>query len=85
MPEKLLPSDGVLQVAPDSTGKKVATDKTLASDGSEIHIQKAEIVGEAANDIAEIKETMKLQLAVLRGILFALTNGDVTEDQFLDQ
>jgi hypothetical protein len=82
MPEKLLLPDGNLQVAPDSTGKKVAMDKTLASDGSDIYVQKAEIVGDVANDIAEIKEIMKLQLAVFRGILFALTNGEITEETF---
>lgn len=74
--------EGYVQVAPDSTGKKVGMEQVTLSDGTTAYLQKALIVGDAADALLYIAEQMKIQTAVLRGILFALTNGDVTEEQF---
>lgn len=77
--------EGFVQVAPDSTGKKVGMEQVVLSDGTTAYLQKALIVGDAADALLAMSDTMKMQLAVMRGILFALTNGDVTEEMFLDQ
>lgn len=77
-------SEGFVQVAPDSTGKKVGMEQVVLSDGTTAYLQKALIVGDAADALLAIKDAMRIQTAVLRGILFALTNGDVTEEQFLE-
>lgn len=80
-----MPTDAYVQVAPDSTGKQVDMSQVSTAAGATIYRQRAEITGDVADAILAMNATMKLQLAVLRGILFALTNGDVTEETFLDQ
>lgn len=75
--------DGYVQVAPDSTGKQIDMGQVATSAGDTLYRQRAEIVGDVGAAILELLDTNKTQLAVLRGILFALTNGEVTEDNFI--
>lgn len=77
--------EGFVQVAPDSTGKKVEMVQVVLSDGTTAYVQKALIAGDAADALLAMRDEMRIQTAVLRGILFALTNGDVTEEMFLDK
>jgi hypothetical protein len=77
-------TDSYVQVAPDSTGKKVDMSQVATSAGDVILRQRAELVGDPAAAILEMNETLKKVLAVQRGILFALTSGDVDEEAFLD-
>lgn len=74
--------DTYVQVATDGSGKKVDMGLVATSAGDTIYRQRAEIVGDVNAAIQELLDINKTQLAVLRGILFALTNGDVTEDSF---
>lgn len=75
--------DSYVQVAADGVGKKVDMTQTATPAGDTIYRQRAELVGDNAVAIQELLDINKSQLAVLRGILFALTNGDVTEDNFI--
>lgn len=77
-------ADDYVQVAPNSTGEKVDMGEVRTLSGDTILRQRAELKGSAAEALLSIDATTKLQLAVLRAILFALTNGDVTEEQFLE-
>lgn len=77
--------ESFVQVAPDSTGKKVEMVQVVLSDGTTAQVQKAIIAGDVADAILAMREELRIQTAVLRGILFALTNGDVTEETFLDK
>lgn len=78
-------TDGFVQVAPDSTGKTVDMKLIRTVAGDSIYRQRAELSGSAADAILALDDTARKQLAVLRGILFALTNGEVTEEMFLDE
>jgi len=80
-----MPIETYVQVAPDSTGKKVEMEQGTQADGSTVYRQKAVLVGDPADAILAMRDELKIQTAVLRGILFALTNGDVTEEMFLDK
>lgn len=76
--------DSYVQVATDGSGKKIDMAQVVTAAGDPVYRQRAEITGDVADAILAMNATMRLQLAVMRGILFALTNGDVTEETFLD-
>jgi hypothetical protein len=84
--------DDFVRVAPDSTGKLVdmgtrqslATDPTTGLPGTTVKVQRAEMVGESGDAIIELNENTKKLLAVMRAVLFVLSDGNVTEEQFLE-
>lgn len=78
-------ADAYVQVATDGAGKQVdmSTVRTLA--GDTIYRQRAELVGDPAAAILALGDKLDLHTALLRAILFALTNGDLTEDSFTNQ
>lgn len=77
--------DAFIQVAPDGTGKQIDMTLTTTAAGATIYRQRAEIMDPVADAILQILATQKLILANLRGILQALSQGDITEDNFPDQ
>lgn len=77
--------DAFLQVAPDSTGKRVSMDQTVDATGVTTYLQRALLVGDPADALATMVELNMHQLAVLRAILKVLTetsNSRVDEDDF---
>lgn len=78
-------TDAYVQVAVDGAGKQVdmSTVRTVA--GDTIYRQRAELVGEPAAALLALGDKLDLQTALLRAILFTLSNGDVTEDMFINQ
>lgn len=77
-------TDGYVQVAPDNTGKKIDMGQRQSIAADLVHVQRAEMVGPAAEALKELNEVMKQQLAVMRAILFVLGDGSVEEEQFYD-
>lgn len=76
-------SDSYLQVAADGAGKQVDMTLLRTLAGDTIYRQRAELIGPPADALLELNAEAKIQTALLRAILFVLSNGDVTEDQFL--
>ena len=77
--------DSYIQVAVDSTGKKVAMDQGLDAAGNTIYFQKALLIGDPADAIAQNLQIQIQQLAVLRAILAVLTqtsNSQAAEEDF---
>lgn len=66
-----LPStiDSFVQVAPDSTGKKVAMGYGVLGDGSIVVIQFAQIIGDVPDLLNQINQKLADLLAVERSIL----------------
>ena len=80
--------DAYVQVAVDSTGKKVAMDQGVDAAGNTVYFQKALLVGDPADALALLAEVNLQQLAVLRAILRVLTeasNARVQEEDFSSQ
>ena len=75
--------DSFVQVAPDSTGKQVDMSLVQTAIGS-VQRQRAEIVGDPADALNTLNENIRRLLAVQRALLAFLSNGEVTEEQFLD-
>lgn len=78
-------ADDYVQVAADGAGKKIDMSTVRTTAGDTIHRQRAELVGEPAAAIMALGDKLDLLIAVNRAILFALTNGEVTEDSFTNQ
>lgn len=88
-------SDGFIQVAPDGTGKKLGSELTesqaldnITGIPSDVHIQKAKIVGSVEDSLAAMKDIMELQLSVLQAILQQLnatSNFSISEEDFPPQ
>jgi len=77
--------DSYVQVAPDSSGKRIAMDQAVNADGSIVQLQKALLVGTPADALDQILQTDIQILAVLRAILATLaatSNSPVTEEDF---
>jgi hypothetical protein len=80
--------DAYIQIAPDSTGKKLATDQQTDASGSTVQVQKALLVGDPADALVQLLEINQQQLAVLRAILRVFvetTNARVLEEDFSSQ
>lgn len=75
--------EGVVQVAVDGAGKMIDMGRRQSTAADDVYVQRAELVGDPAECMREINETMKRQLAVMRAILYVLSDGDVSEEQFL--
>lgn len=78
-------ADAYVQVAADGAGKQVDMSSVRTLAGDTIYRQRAELIGDPAAAIMALGDKLDLQTAVLRAILFALSNGDVTEDSFTNQ
>lgn len=83
-----LPSfvDGYVQVAVDSTGKKVQMVQAVDAAGNTVYVQVAQIVGEVPSRLANIESLMNDLLMVNRAILAhyqQLCNLEVSEDDFI--
>lgn len=81
-------NDSYLQVAPDSTGKKVAMELATDAANNSVYLQRALLVGDPADNLALLFELGQQQLAVLRAILKVLVesgNSRVTEEDFSSQ
>lgn len=81
-------TDAYVQVAIDSTGKKISMDQGVDASGSTVYIQRALLVGDPADQLSQLLEMNQQQLAVLRTILKVLvesTNARVQEEDFSSQ
>lgn len=78
-------TDAYVQVALDSTGKKVAMDQGTDAAGNTVYFQKALLIAQPADDLNDIRETNKQILLTLQAIfslLSATTNVRVEVDDF---
>lgn len=74
-----------VQLATDGSGKKVGMDLTTDVYGNAVYLQKALLVGEPAENLAQILDTERQILTVLRALLRVMTdtsNSRVTEEDF---
>lgn len=82
-------SEGFIRVATDGDGKRVAMEQQKLADGTtDVYIQKALLVGDPADALAQLLESNQAQLAVLRAILAILretSNARITEEDFSAQ
>lgn len=81
-------TDSYVQIAPDSTGKKMATDAQTDSLGNAVQVQKAMFVGDGADALSQMLEINRQQLACLRALLRCMTdisNSRITEEDFSSQ
>lgn len=76
-------TDSYVQVATDGSGKTVDMLLIQTPAGAAIYRQRAELVGDAAAAMLDVSDKLDTTNALLRAILFALSSGDVTEDNFL--
>ena len=78
--------DTYMQVAPDSTGKKVSFEGPLTdAAGNTTYLQRALLTGDPADAIQQLLCINRQQLAVARAILRVLTdstNSRVLEEDF---
>ena len=75
--------EGYLQVAPDSTGKKVVMEQIVLADGTTAYRQVAVFGGESAVILQQLLDTSVQQINCLRAILAVLNNSastSVTEE-----
>jgi hypothetical protein len=79
-------NDDFVQVATDGTGKQIDMSlvPSAATTSGTVRRQRAEITDPVADAILQQAQIQRLMLANLRGILQALTQGDQSEDNFLD-
>lgn len=81
-------TDAFVQVAPDSSGKRISMDQGVDAAGNTTYLQRALLVGDPADALAQLVLMNQQQLAVLRAILRTLTessNSRITEDDFSAQ
>lgn len=76
-------TDSYVQVAADGVGKKVDMTLVQTNAGDTIYRQRAELIGDSVGLLQSIDDKLMVTNALLRGILFVLSNGDVTEDNFI--
>ena len=69
-------SDAYLQVAPDSTGKKVDMDQVSTAAGDTIYRQKAEMAGETFRLLESINKQLEIQTRILRVIFNVLASSN---------
>lgn len=77
--------DAFVQVAVDGAGKKIAMDQTVDGAGNTVLLQKALLTGDPADQISQLLELSRQQLACLRSILRVLTdtsNSRTLEEDF---
>lgn len=80
--------DAILQVAPDSTGKKISMEQTVDAAGNTTYLQRALLVGDPADNLAITVELLQQLLAVNRAMLKVLVESSssrVTEEDFSSQ
>lgn len=78
-------TDAYVQVAPDSTGKKIGMDQQTDAGGNVVYLQRALLVGEPADALSQLLEINRLQLAAIRAlvrIMSETTNSRADEDDF---
>lgn len=77
--------DAYVQVATDGSGKKVGMEQAADVFGNTIYLQRALLVGDPADAIAQILETDRQILTCLRALLRVMTetsNSRVQEEDF---
>jgi hypothetical protein len=77
--------DSYVQVAPDSSGKKVSMDQAIDAAGNTTYLQRALLIGAPADALDQILETQRQTLAVLRALLAitsAESNSRITAEDF---
>lgn len=72
--------DTFVQVAPDSTGKKINMGATPTLAGSDVVTQRTELVGSIAEALNDLLIETRLQTALLRAILHSFNSGTSEED-----
>jgi len=81
--------DGVVQVAPDSTGKKLDVELVSAGGVDPVQRQRAVLVGASQDCLDRLVVLAETQLAVLRAIAATLRNesnaSETEEDHPLDE
>lgn len=80
--------EAYVQLASDGSGKKVGMEQGVDAAGNVIYFQKALLIGDPADALAQLVEMNQQQLAVLRAILKVLTetsNARVQEEDFSSQ
>jgi hypothetical protein len=78
-------NDAFVQVAVDGAGKKIAMDQGTDAFGNTVLLQKALLVGDPADAMAQMMELQRQQLATLRAILRVLSdvsNTRTTEEDY---
>lgn len=78
--------DDVLIVAKDADGKSIDMDRVATAAGPTVYRQRAVLVGATGEQLDELIELNRSQLAVLRAILMSLnaTHSRTTEDEFIN-
>ena len=64
-----------VQLAPDSTGKKVVMEQVTQADGTTAYRQVAVLDGEATYQLGEIAESLKTLIHIQRAILAVANNA----------
>jgi hypothetical protein len=71
-----MPIDSYVQIAPDSTGKKVDMDQVASAAGDTIYQQRATLVGETGNILQALLEQQHIQTNILAGIFKLLASSN---------
>lgn len=78
-------NDAYVQVATDGSGKKVSMEQGVDANGNTVYFQRAVIVGDVNDSLAQLVAVNKLQLAATRAMLALLNstaNVAVLEEDF---
>jgi len=78
-------TDSFVQVAVDSTGKKVVMNQVTMPDGTTAYVQVAVLAGDAPDLLARIDSKLTDLLAVMRALLAVqqnTTNLQIAEDDY---
>jgi len=71
-----MPIDSYVQIAPDSTGKKVDMDQVVSAAGDTIYRQRATLVGETGDILQALLEQQLIQTNILAGIFKVLASSN---------